>query len=352
MPRKNRTTDAQALKEVLSPIPTSRTFITLASTLALILGLNVAAKIYLDNHTPNRGDWLIREKWDMLSTLDQPVDWLILGDSSCNQGVVPEIFDQQLNTTSVNLCTVGSMTVLNTAWMLDAYIQKYGAPKNVLIVHVFDVWHRSMDPRALSTIPLEMGYWEKLDPPKQVDLPSQLQVFLDRYVPLYSSNESLKEIVTSPISAYHHSQSFSLQPDGFMVWQQPNPEYVEFQRAMHASFAKKHTFEISEHNQMALDSIKANAEKHNFNVFVMNSPVYDELYHDADFQRYYAQMQTALRTYANSSPNIQFLDDTITFPKEKMENADHVIYSSARTYTQQITNILSGEVWESAKTSQ
>jgi hypothetical protein len=197
-----------------------------------------------------------------------------------------------------------------------------------------------MDPQALSLIPLELGYWRRLSPSKQVGLTTQMEVFLKRYAPLYASNESLKRIVTSPVSAYQQSQSFTLQPDGFMPWQKANPEYVEAQRVMHSSFAKEHNFEISEHNRVALESIKENAEKHNFNVFIVNSPVYEGLYEDPDFQHYYAQMRANLNAFADQSSKVYFLDDTITFPKEKMENADHVIYSSAKTYTRQIAHIL------------
>lgn len=341
MSKKKHESESQAITEVLKPVPISRALLSLLGTCALIFGINAIAKLYLEAYNPNRGDWLVREKWDMISELDQPVDWVILGDSSCNQGIVPDVFDEQLQTKSVNLCTIGNMTVLNTAWMLDAYIKKHGAPQNVLVVHVFDVWHRSMDPRSLSSIPLELGYWEELNPSKDVDLASKVKVFLDRYVPLYSSNESLKQLISAPLTTHQHSQSFSLQPDGFMVWQKPNPEYVEIQRVMHSSFAETHAFQISEHNQMALESIRENAEKYDFDVFIVNSPVYEGLYQDANFQHYYSQMQTALNAFADESPRVHFLSDTITFPKEKMENADHLIYSSAKTYTQEIADILS-----------
>jgi hypothetical protein len=340
MSKQNREKGSQSVKEILKPVPISRALLSVLGTFALIFGLNLVAKAYLEAHTPNRGDWLVREKWNMLSNLDQPVEWLVLGDSSCNQGIVPEVFDEQLDTTSVNLCTVGSMTVLNTAWMLDTYIQKYGAPKNVLVVHVFDVWHRSIDPQALSLIPLEHGYWRKLNPSKEIGIRANLEVFLKRYVPLYASNESLKRVISSPISSYQHSQSFTLQADGFMPWNEPNPEYVEAQRIMHSSFAREHNFEISEHNRVALESIRANAEKHNFDVFIVNSPVYEGLYQDAAFQDYYSQMRANLTNFANASQRVHFLDETVTFPKEKMENADHVIYASAKVYTRQITDIL------------
>jgi hypothetical protein len=320
-------------------------FLTLFGTIALVGLFNFAARWYLDRHTPNRGDWLIREKWELLVGLKKPVDWLILGDSSCNQGIDPSIFDAELKTTSVNLCTVGNMTNVNNAWMLETYIQRFGPPRHILIVHVYDVWAREIDPSMMARVPLRLRYLNQLEPQIDTRKSIDLQVFLERFLPLYSKNQSLQEIMMFPVDAYETSRSFSLEGDGLMVWHAANPENVEGQKSMHLSNIRINpTFQLSNTNRQSLEHIISLAEKHQFDVYLANSPIYEKLYQQKEFQGYYNQVREMLRRYANSSPRVHYiLQEPATFPKEEMENADHLIYPAAKQYTQQLVQAITAE---------
>ncbi|BAS59562.1 hypothetical protein NIES2135_09100 [Leptolyngbya boryana NIES-2135] len=320
-------------------------FLTLFGTIALVGLFNLAAKFYLIRHTPNRSDWLIREKWELLLRLEKPVDWLILGDSSCNQGIDPSLFDSDLKTTSINLCTVGNMTNVNNAWMLEAYIQRFGPPRHILIVHVYDVWGRDIDPMMMARVPLQLQRLSQFEPRINQRRVTNFQVLLERYLPLYSKNQSLQEVMMFPLDSYETNRSFSLKEDGLMVWHQPNPENVEGQKTMHLSnIQQKPTFQLSNTNRQALEHIISLAEKHQFDVYLANSPIYNELYQQKEFQGYYNQVRDMLRHYANSSSRVHYvLQEPVTFPKEEMENADHVIYPAAKQYTQQLVQAISAE---------
>jgi hypothetical protein len=52
-------------------------------------------------------------------TVDEPVDWLILGDSSVNQGVIPSIFEDEFGERAINLGTNGIMITLDDLWMIE-----------------------------------------------------------------------------------------------------------------------------------------------------------------------------------------------------------------------------------------
>ncbi len=173
----------QLPQEIVTPVKSKEFLLSLLGTFIFIILFNFAAKLYLKENTTNRAYWLINEKWELLLNQKKPVDWLILGDSSCNQGVVPSIVDEKLNVNSINLCTIGDMLTLDDAWMLEKYIQRFGVPKNVLIVHVHDAWSREVNRSLLAKIPLNWGYWQQLEPRVDLGLKDTAQLFVDSIHP-------------------------------------------------------------------------------------------------------------------------------------------------------------------------
>ncbi|MEB3219531.1 MAG: hypothetical protein VKN72_25300 [Nostocales cyanobacterium 94392] len=326
----------QLPQEIIKPIKSKQFVLSLLGSFIFLILFNFAAKLYLKENTTNRAYWLINEKWEILFRQKKPVDWLILGDSSCNQGVVPSILNTRLNVSSINLCTIGDMLSLDDAWMLEKYIQRFGVPKNVLIVHVYDAWNREVNHSLLAKLPLNWGYWQQLEPNINLGLKDTAQLFIERYIPLYSENQSISHLLKYPGDAFNRNQSFRLEEDGLMIWEKPNPEYVEAQKKMHLDFVAKNQFNLSTTNRRALEHIAALAEKHNFNVYLANSPIYERLYEHQDFQAYFTNLQNTLDDYAAKSDRVYYIREPITFSKEQMENADHLIYSAAKVYTNKL----------------
>ncbi|MUG96745.1 hypothetical protein F7734_32165 [Scytonema sp. UIC 10036] len=328
--------------EIIKPIKFRTIIFSIIWIIIFVITANFAAKSYLEKYTTNRGDWLIRSKWELLLNLQKPVDWLILGDSSCNQGVVPSIFNKVLNTTSINLCTIGNMTSLNDAWMLETYLNKFPPPKHILVVHVPEVWSREFQISLLAKIPLPWGYWQQLEPKIQLSLKKQMMIFIEKYIPFYSSNRTLAKILMFPIDSFKLSSNFKLENDGFMIWEQANPSYVEQQKEEQINKVKNSDFNLSSHNRLAIDKMIDLAEKFNVDIYLASSPIYQELYENEQFQAYFNQVQKTLNVYAEKSPRMHQIQKPITFAKEQMENADHVIYDSAKVYTEQLlTEIVS-----------
>jgi hypothetical protein len=332
-----RSTNQKLPQEITRPIKGKGFFLSLIGTAMLVIIFNFVAKLYLKENTTNRGYWIINKKWEILLKQKKPVDWLILGDSSCNQGVVPSILNKRLEVSSINLCTIGDMISLDNSWMLETYIQKFGeAPKNILIVHVYDAWSRGVNRPVLAQVPLNWGYWKQLEPKLHFAKRDTLQLFLERYIPLYSQNQSLSLLLKSPYDAFNRNQNFRLTEDGFMIWEEPNPEYVEAQKKMHLDFIRKYKLDFSSNNREALEHIVKLAEKHDINVYLANSPIYEKLYEHKDFKAYFSQVQDTLDSYAAKSDRVHYIREPITFPKEEMENADHLVYSAAKIYTNKL----------------
>ena len=63
--------------EVILPTSWRRAVMAVFLTVLLVVAVNLFARWYLDSYPSNRGYWLAREKWKLLESLSEPVDWLI-----------------------------------------------------------------------------------------------------------------------------------------------------------------------------------------------------------------------------------------------------------------------------------
>ena len=324
-------------QENLPSVRKSRLLVDILGSLAMLVVLNFAALWYLGGYSTHFGYWTIHNKWQVLEHMEQEVDWLILGDSSCNQGVMPALFESELGETAINLCTTGNMGALGDLWILEEYIARFGVPHNVLIVHVYDVWHRDVNPVMTGQIPRPWGFWEAhsfgsawLEDPQV-----RREAFLERFVPLYSLNRTLGSIIRDTVLLRHNPfvPMWRLEPDGFLPAWEAKPDNVRTSAAEHVSFVSENVFSISYVNDNAMQEIVELADRLGFTVYLANSPVYEGLYADPAYQAYFAGVFDKLAEFAGDSPNVHYLTAVRTFPAELMQNPDHLIVDGAEQYT-------------------
>jgi hypothetical protein len=323
-------------KEAMPPC-TGRSFLAvIAWSLIIVTAVNVVAWWYLGRFTPNTGYLLIRAKWEMLTNLKKPVDLLILGDSSGNQGVDPDVLRDSLDVSSVNLCTIGDALVLNDVWMLEEYLARYGSPKGVLIVHSYDMWSRDMNISVLSKIP---GDWWHRKPELSLSFKDRIRVYLNRYAPLYAETASLGWLIQHPWAAFQ--STVPLRPDGFMVEPTAAPAQVEIDADVHRQFVRQQSSVLSGVNRAALKRIMALAAENRFDIYLAGGPIHDSLAADAAFQAYYMVVQDTLGAMASSSSRVSILQKSpLTFPAGQMQSADHVAYPGAVLFTAQLAHFI------------
>ena len=105
---------------------------------------------------------------------------------------------------------------------------------------------------------------------------------------------------------------------------------------------------ISTFNIAGLERILNLAELHNFNVYLTNSPLYAGIWYNSKFRSYFDKLQNKLERFSAVHSRLFFLrfDSDLTFPAEKMENVDHVIYSAAQIYTSRIAERIRASGWQ------
>ncbi|MCB8943380.1 MAG: hypothetical protein H6658_06470 [Ardenticatenaceae bacterium] len=310
-------------------------FITLLSILIILLLVNFAAIWFLDNFPNNRGYWLVKAKWQLLQNLDQSVDWLIVGDSSGNQGLDPAILTAELGGTAVNLATVADMGTLDDAWMLQTYIERFGPPPNLIIVHTFDSWQRTLKPVFIGKSAMPWGAWNSLQPDMQFTFQQKTDIFLARYFPLYADNKSLTQAIMNTVlnGRPFFIRRYQLEPNGFMPQPSASPQRVNQEANALLRSMPNRSFKISDLNQQSLTQLITLAETYDIQIYLAAGPLFEGLMADEQFQRYFAEAQAALQQYDQQSDHFHLLSDPITFPADQMENPDHIVGDSVVRYT-------------------
>lgn len=317
--------------------PSTSGRIALSAMLAVLVVVlaNAAAGAALSRYTPNRFDRQLATKWRMLDHLAAPVDGLILGDSTGNQGVDPAALGSVAGGRWLNLCTVADMLIVSDAWMLDTYIQKHGTPKAVVLVHAADVWPRQPDPRPFSRLPRPWGYWRDMQPPLSFDGEQLWLAALTRYVPLYTATESLREMLVFPWRLPSTWAKF--RDDGFMPYGVSKPAQVKRQAAKHIRELTEDGFGVAEVNRQALARVAALAEQHGFDVYWAPGSVTDLLLREPVYRDYFDQAQRTVDEVTAGSPRFHRLyDGPQGFPVEVMMDMEHLTPAGAEHYGQRI----------------
>ncbi len=322
-------------KEVTTPVQRRGILISVLGTVVFVLILNGAASWYLKEYTDNWSTVMIRDKWERLLHLEQPVDCLILGDSGGLYAVVPSILQEQLGITAVNLSIMSRMLILNDVWMLDTYIRRHGPPKQVLIVHADKIWDQGIHPATLADIPLGWGYWRQMDPPLELTFSEKLQLFLVRHVPLYARNRSLWERLKSPTRFSRMDKR--LDESGWLNFHKAIPRVVEDRCQLRLDYIREHEFLVSSLNREALQRLVALTRQHAIEVYWVTGPYYEGLYGNEEFRAYYQNIVRTVEALADRNEHIHYIfREPMTFSKHEMQNPYHLIDSSARIYTNRL----------------
>jgi hypothetical protein len=324
-------------REILPNYTYKALLVAVVGMFVTVVIFNILSIFYLGRYTTNFGYFLSYQKWTLLKQIDKPVDWLILGDSSVNQGVIPAIFEDELGERALNLGTNGTMITLDDLWMMEFYIHRFGPPENVLIVHVYDVWQRDFDPVLLGQIPLAWGFWKNFNATETLVWNREIQrnIFFERYMPIYSQNKTLGQILQDTFLSLRNpfQSDWQLEPDGYLPAYEPNPEIVIADARDHIEFASENEFHLSDLNQRSMTAIRQLADLHGINVYIVMGPQYEGLTRDQDFRSYLNSVIDELSEFASLSDHIHFISDIKSFPADQMQNSDHLINISAREYT-------------------
>lgn len=326
---------SEVTPELLRTTTARRAALFVIGVLVAFLLLNFGARAYLQNHGTNLGYRIVHAKWRLLEEMEQPVDWLVLGDSSGCHGIVPEVLAEHLGGRAVNLATLANLLVVNDAWMLQRYIERFGPPKNVVLVHAFDVWHRGYNSALIGQVPQPWGFWEDTLPTLALTDEQTRRLFLSRFVPLYAEKSTLRAHLKNlgpPTEV-----PFSITPTGWVPARTHEPRRLARDlRRSQRFLEERKQFTLSNHNAKALDVIGELATTHGFSVYLVDGPIQDALADSEAFTRYRQQKVARLARSLGRYPSFHLIDRVAAYPAEALEVVDHVVPDVAPDYTRAV----------------
>ncbi len=312
--------------------------IEIALAVALVVAFNVVVDRYLDLHPANRAKAVVALKWQLALHPPPAPSWVVLGDSSANQGVDTRLLADHYGKPALNLATVGDFQLVGDAWILQTLFESGARPQRILVVHVHDVWARSLE-QLLHVVtrlrpPVDVA---RLDPPLAWQWGQRFELawnhhFVNRF-PFYTQNESLYWLLMNPRKMVAPPR-VPLDASGFEIEPEASPASVSEDANELRMAARGGGFTVAPHQRAALETIARLAAEHGATVYLAAGPLADELANDADLQKVLAGVAAFLEAFAQDHPNVQVLSPLpFWLPADLMQSADHATEEGARRFT-------------------
>lgn len=329
----------QAPEQGSASLSTRRWLAWCGLTVLFFALLNFAMLQYLHKYTPNFGYWLIDQKWNLLLSIEEPQDVLILGDSAANQAVIPELILAETGLSTVNLATVANLTFLNDVWMLRQYLHTHAPPKAVVIVHTYQMWHRPLNTQAYLRIPFgPVDEAVAIQPAPSVGAAEYLSDRALYYLPAYSQAQSLRSLVRTvvqipPDFSQLQRSLYSMSESGYFSVVETNPAALQDDIAEHLVFLEQRAPFVAEESVSGVLAMRALAEQYGFEVYLVNAPVVADVASTPMFERYFQSLDRELRALLAGSERMHYVDGQPQLPKDRMESVDHVLEVGAQEFT-------------------
>ena len=330
------------LDETTPRMSRSRLLKAVAVGVAIFVAVNAAFTVAMGQVTVNRGYDTIRHKWQLIERQTEPVDWLLVGDSSCNQGLDPRVFVDELGQTALNLCTTGDMLAVGDVWFAERYIEQVGPPRRgILMTHVYDVWPRNDEAiKALAWVIPGGDEWRRTRPVVEADPHERVVGVIGPWFPLYAQPQSVKRLLLET-NEVRSAPPLSITEDGFREAGPPDEDAVEDDLDKHLAPASPEQLATSAVNREALTALAELAEREGVPLVVSPSPLVDVLWADPTFQRRFELASETVVALAAEDPNVHLLAEAPwRYAASEMQNADHVAEPTATRHTAAVTAAL------------
>ena len=318
---------------------------TVVGTLGCLAAVNLALVWYLPRFGPNKANWLVRHKWQLAATSPDSVDAVIVGDSTAHQNIDTTRWEQTTGYTTRNLGTVADLTPAHSVWILRRLAGNSRLPPRIVFMHTYDGWHRNVNPAILAHAPVELDGLKSLDPPIKLSWGGKARFLSHRYLPLVTNNQSLQYLIEHRLHTPRDwwRSEFSMDDNGQEIAGDLDNEQLQRDLARHIAFVndqQRTGFRPSRVADTALKSLAALASNNDVEIFVITSPVVHDLRQEPAFQMYRQGLEDYLVTACGTSSRLHYVRVGGEFSADEMENADHLLPTAARRFTDALIRAL------------
>ena len=328
-------------REIESGVRPRVTLTSVAIATVACLGLNMVL-VAIGMRPPRRDeDEFFLAKREMVdqaaSATDDPVQWLVLGDSSAAFGFDPVRFNERTRQRAVNAATFGSLGLWGDVWMLERFIAAGGGndpPPTVVMIHAADVW----------TGGYEGGFYQYAAGIDEPDGPSFRRILAGRpggqdlrIWALHRGWLPITQLKTMLRRSTPPSKPAPLHRDGrrLLSIDRANPSSVESAVAAWRDRSDE-SANLDDRHVRALQRIIGITRRHSMPLIIANGPIAEPVTRTASFQKRVGVIEHRVREIARQHPHVHYLDRWIAFPPEVMENENHVVAPAAIRYTDRL----------------
>lgn len=298
--------------------------------------------------TPTLEESIIQWQVHHLLTAVPPQDVLFVGDSSCLMGVIPEVITQGTQLRSWNLATVGSLSTLGQADILDLYFAKHPSSTPKLVVCYLAPPTLARDQEEIERQGVYNGLREWLygaDAGLAADLPlTQLPAYRLRR-PLYetagqwlgtSPPRPLVNVRRGPFPSDDEVRRTLLERRGYFTESRTN-QLPEIEPA-------------SNHLLLTADSLRgivrmfAGTHARSIDLVIMMTPLperYRKVQDEVDYQKLAGTLAAAARPYPNvkiHAPLLRYFDDA------SFGTPHHLTHAGAERNSRELVEVIAAIV--------
>lgn len=302
-----------------------------------VILINYLSYLYLEAQPSEAGASAVRDPWHGLLELSSPVDNIILGDSAANWNIITGPITDRLGGSVIDLGSNANSSVLTDGWMLDYYIKRWGAPKNVLLLRSHNGYNMSHNVEYLAAAPLDWGYWDNLVPTwKEGEL---IALFINKYIVIYSNSDVLSKRLFKPWTMFNQPYRVIRVSRTYSGGDPTEPIMDEILEDLSKS-GYSEVFKPSSDSSNALEFICNLADKRGFNLYIIVNAECTEIF--AYPERELAVCSTYdYLTQFTKFKNVYLIPDTpVLFNKDSMQGTFHLAPGAESVFTEKIIDAI------------
>ena len=310
-------------------------------------------------------------------------DVLLVGDSALGHGVDARIISGETGLSAVDVALVGYFGIYGDYRMLRSHLDRGHLPKAIVLMHVYDVWHREIEPniyRRCAPSPGEAAtdfLLQRGRPVEALDLllgrlsetyryKAHLQQVLCRnWLPLIPLDQSSKEIRYRKMVKFRRRHGWSsignlehenrrirevVAETGYYPHERRHPVALAADAQYHLDFVQSAPFRISPDNRYWLERICGLAATREVPVYLAYGPLLRDCLEAEEFQPHLAGLREFFQEFQKAHPGFHVLTDDF-FPvevNEALNNIDHVTLEGERRFSRYLASRLSAALGSGA----
>jgi hypothetical protein len=305
----------------------------------VVFGGNFGAYQYLKNQPVNVSGTLT--EWSGIYTWSKPVDTLLLGDSTCGYNLSTGPFADRLGGRAVNLGNFATTSFMMDAWMLSAYVQRFGPPRNVVLLRSsprgYALPHLT---QYMAELPLGWDFWRKFGIAPDWSKGDVFRLFVDKYFVLYSDSDILRKRLVEPMSLFKHKVGTVYPSNEYFNGTRVPGENLDIKNRQPDYYFG--AFTVSTDTAIALGYMSDLARSLHFQLYILFPPEWDEAIAAGLRSDLLAAQTRYLAQFADPTYVHVINDNSLIFGKNQLQNPSHLRPGPDRIYTETYVSAIVG----------